>query len=132
MALSAEVGGVGLVCRQRREQRLRLGDRGKQWCRREACERRREHCVRIGATAVRSVELGERKGSKQLVAPRALFLRDDDGGLKRLLGERRVGGVALEQGVAPQARRWASVKRSSVSAAIASPSSINCSSWYLI
>jgi hypothetical protein len=29
MALSAQVGGVGLVCRQRREQRLRLGDRGK-------------------------------------------------------------------------------------------------------
>jgi hypothetical protein len=103
MALSAQVGGVGLVCRQRREQRLRLGDRGEQWRRREACERRREHCLRIPATAVRSVELSERKGGEQLVAARALFVRDGDGGLERLLGGRRVCGVALEQDIAPQA-----------------------------
>jgi hypothetical protein len=34
-ALSAQVCGVGLVCRHCREQRLRLGDRGKQ---RRRCE----------------------------------------------------------------------------------------------
>ena len=61
-------------------------------------ERRREHCVGLGETAVRSVELGERKRREQLrscarpVASRRRWRSE------RLLGGRRVGGVAAAEG----------------------------------
>jgi hypothetical protein len=57
MALSAQVGGVGLVCRQRREQRLRLGDLRHFWGRRETFERRREDGMGVGGPSSRQVEL---------------------------------------------------------------------------
>jgi len=58
------------------------------------------------ATAGRLVELGERKRREQLVAARALLLRDGDGGPVGVLGRRGIGGVALEQDFAADAMQF--------------------------
>ena len=49
--------------------------------------------------AGRLIELGEREGREQLVAPRALLLRDCDGGLEGFFG---IGGLSLQKNVAAQ------------------------------
>ena len=67
--------GLDLVrLRQRREQRLRLGDLGHFRRRRKAFERGREDGVGIGGAGGRLVELGERKRRAQVEAARALLL----------------------------------------------------------
>ena len=73
---------VGL--RQRREQRLRLGDLRHFRRRRKAFERGREDGVGVGGAGGRLVELGERKRRAQFEAARSLLLRDGDGGLEAL------------------------------------------------
>ena len=95
--------GLDLVrLRQRREQRLRLGDLGHFRRRRKAFERRREDGVGFGGAAGRLVEFGERQRRAQFEAARALLLRDGDGGLERFFRGRGVGGIALQQHFAAQ------------------------------
>jgi len=66
-----------LLCvRQRREQRLSLGDLGRFRRRREAFDRRREDGVRFGGAAGRLVELGERERRAQFEAAGSLLFRD--------------------------------------------------------
>ena len=90
--------GLDLVgLRQRRQQRLRLGDLGHFRRRRKAFERGREDGVGFGGAAGRLVELGERKRRAQFEAARALLLRDGDGGQEGFFCRRGVGGVALQQ-----------------------------------
>ena len=97
-ALSLPLCGLDLLrLRQRRQQRLRLGDLRHFGRRREAFERRREDGVGVGGAAGRLVELGERKRGAQFEAARALLLRDRDGGQEGFFRRRGVGGVALEQ-----------------------------------
>ena len=86
---------VGL--RQRRQQRLRLGDLRHFRRRRKAFERGREDGVGVGGAAGRLVELGERQRGAQFEAARALLLRDSDGGQEGVFRGRGVGGVALQQ-----------------------------------
>ena len=96
----ARARGLGLnivSSRQRREQRLRLGDLGHFRRRRKAFERGREDGVGVGGAGGRLVELGERERRAQFEAARALLLRDGDGGQECFLRGRRVGGVALQQ-----------------------------------
>jgi hypothetical protein len=59
--------------------------------------------VRLGRSADRLVELGERKGREQLIAARALLFRDGDGREEGLFSGRRVRGIALEQDIAADA-----------------------------
>ena len=80
-----------LGLRQRREQRLRLGDLRHFGRRRKAFERGREDSVGVGGTAGRLVELGERERRAQAEAACALFLRDRDRGLEGFFGRRGVG-----------------------------------------
>ena len=97
-ALALRVCGLDLVrLRQRREQRLRLGDLRHFRRRRKAFERGREDGVGVGGAAGRLVELGERQRRAQFEAARALLLRDGDGGQEGFFRGRGVGGVALEQ-----------------------------------
>ena len=58
--------------------------------------------MRFGGAGGRLVELGERKGGEQLAAPRALVLRDGDGGLEGFFPGREIDGVTLQQDVAAQ------------------------------
>ena len=83
--------------RQRRQQRLSLGDLRHFRRRRKAFERGREDGVGVGGAAGRLVELGERKRRAQFEAARALLFRDGDGGQEGFFGGRGVGGVALKQ-----------------------------------
>ena len=69
-----------------RQQRLRLGDLRHFGRRRKAFEGGREDGVSIGGAAGRLVELGERQGGAQLVAARALLLRDGEGGAESVFG----------------------------------------------
>lgn len=57
----------------------------------------------FGGASCRLIELGEREGGKQLVAARALLLRDGKGGLEGFLRWGGVGGIAAEQDLAAQA-----------------------------
>ena len=86
---------VGL--RQRRQQRLRLGDLRHFRRRRKAFERGREDGVGVGGAGGRLVELGERQRRAQFKTARGLLLRDGDGGQEGFFRGRGVGGVALEQ-----------------------------------
>ena len=52
--------------------------------------------------AGRLIGLGEREGREQLVAPRALLLRDCDGGLEGFFGGCGIGGLSLQKNVAAQ------------------------------
>ena len=85
------------------QQRLRLGDLRHFRRRRKAFKRGREDSVGVGGAGGRLIELGERKRREQLVAARALLLRDGDGGLEGFLGGRRIGEVALQENFAAQA-----------------------------
>ena len=85
------------VCRERRQQRLRLGDLGHFRRRRKAFERRREDGVGLDGAAGRLIELGERQRRAQFEAARALLLRDGDGGQESFFRGRGIGGVALQQ-----------------------------------
>ena len=97
-ALALRFGGLDLVrLRQRRQQRLRLGDLRHFWRRRKAFERGREHGVGFGGAVGRLIELGKRQRRAQSEAARALLLRDRDGGQEGFLRGRGVRGVALEQ-----------------------------------
>ena len=83
--------------RQRRQQRLRLGDLRHFRRRRKAFERGREDGVRFGGAAGRLIELGERERGAQFKAARGLLLRDGDGGQEGFFRGRGVGGIALQQ-----------------------------------
>jgi hypothetical protein len=99
MALTARSEAL----RQTRHERLRFGNLGHFRSRRKAFERRRENRVGVKRAAGQLVEFGEREGRVQLVAARALLLRNGDGGLEGLFGGRAVGGITFEQEVAAKA-----------------------------
>ena len=121
--------GLDLVgLRQRREQRLRLGDLGHFGRRRKAFERGREHGVGLDWAAGRLIELGERERGAEVEAARALLLSDFDGGSEGVLRRSRVAAAALEQDSRPlRWKRNGSVQRSPVSLAIARPVSTDAS-----
>ena len=99
--MSPRLVGLDLIrLRQRREQRLRLGDLGHFRRRRKAFERGREHRVGVGEAGVRLIEFGQRQRRAQFEAARALLLGDGDGGQEGVFRGRGVGGVALQQGFA--------------------------------
>ena len=58
--------------------------------------------MRLGRAAGRLVELRQRKHRAQFEAPSALLLRDSDGGLEGPFRRRGIGGVALQQDIAPR------------------------------
>ena len=86
-----------LGLRQRREQRLRLGDLRHFRRRRKAFERGREDGVGVRGAAGRLVELGERVRRAQSPSARALFFCYGEGGLEGFLGWGGICGIALEQ-----------------------------------
>ena len=55
----------------------------------------------FGEAACRSTEFGQRQRGAQFEAACALQLRDDDGGQESVLRLRGIGGVALQQDIAP-------------------------------
>src|SRR5208282_3008244 len=79
-----------LILRERREQRLRLGDLRQVRRRRKAFERGGQRVARLDRAGGRLKELGERERGAQTEAPRALLLRDGDGGLERFFRRRGV------------------------------------------
>ena len=83
--------------RQRRQQRLRLGDLRHLRRRRKAFERGRENGVGVRGATDRLVELRQRQRRAQLEAARALLFRDGDGGQKSFFRRRGIGGIALQQ-----------------------------------
>ena len=94
------------VCRECREQRLRLGDLRHFRSRRKAFERRREDGVGVGGAAGRLIEFGQRERRAQFEAARALLLRDGDGRQERVFRRRGISGVALQQDVAADAMQF--------------------------
>ena len=86
-----------LSLRERREQRLRLGNLGHFRRRRKAFERGREDGVGFGQAAGRVIELSERKHRAQPEAARLLLLCDFDGTQERFFGGCRIRRIALEQ-----------------------------------
>ena len=92
---------VGL--RQRREQRLRLGDLRHFRRRRKAFERGREDGVGVGGAGGRLIEFRQRQRRAQFKTARALLLRDGDGGQEGVFRGRGVGGVAPSS-ISPRAR----------------------------
>ena len=104
---------VGL--RQLCEQRLRLRDLGHFGLRCKALKRGREDGVRIGATAGRLIELGERERSAQAEAARPLTLSDGNGGPVGFFGGRRIRRIALQQRFAANAMQFC------IEGALASP-----------
>jgi DNA-binding helix-hairpin-helix protein with protein kinase domain len=82
------------------EQRLRLSDLRHLRRRREAFERGRKDGVRLGRTAGRLVQLGQRERGKQFITARTLLLSDRDCGLVGLLRVSGIVGIAFQQDVA--------------------------------
>lgn len=62
--------------------------------------------VGVGKVAGRLPKLGERKRRTQFEAPGGLPPRNGDGGLERLLGDRQVGRVTLQQHFAADAMKF--------------------------
>ena len=109
--LSARAWGAHLFgLRERREQRLRLGDHTHLRRRRKAFERGLKDSMRFDETAGRLIELGERKRREQLQGPGALLFRDSEGGFESLFGLRKIGEIALQKDNAAQAMQVGIIK----------------------
>jgi hypothetical protein len=66
--------------RQRREQRLGLGDLGHFRRRRKPFERGSEGCISVGGAGARLIKPGQRESRAQFEAACPLLRRDRDGG----------------------------------------------------
>ncbi len=94
---------------QRGQQSERLRDLRKFRRRRKAVEGEGENGVGVGGTAVRLMELGQRKRRAQFEASRLLASRNRDRGLKSFLRRGGASGVAIEQDFAADAVRFSFV-----------------------
>ena len=91
------------VSRQRRQQRLRLGDLRHFGRRRKAFERRREDGVGVGGAAGRLIELRQRQRRAQFKTARPLLLRDRDGGQEGFFRGRGLAGSRFNR-ISPRTR----------------------------
>jgi hypothetical protein len=73
--------------------------------------------VGVGVAVGRAIKLRERQRGAQLEAARFLRLRDGDRDLKRLLGRRGIGRIALQQDLGADAVLSASYQGCSVRSA---------------
>lgn len=89
-----------------RQKQFNLGDHRHFGRRRETFKRGCEDGARFGGTAGRSIEFSERKGGEQLVAARALWLRQGDGVFKASSAKAGAGRCRCSKS-SPRAR-WSS------------------------